>query len=83
MGEMKLFLVIYMMGKIGGTVGPLPNGLDACMGEALSLNQQAQAVMKSGITIKGDVLTPLEKERIASMSFSCEYHAIRPKNDYP
>ncbi len=80
---MKVFLVIYMLGKIGGTVGPLPYGMNECMAEALKLNQQAQNVIETGIGADGRKLTEDEMRKIKSMDFKCEYHAIRPENNYP
>lgn len=80
---MKLFMVIYMAGKIGGTVGPLGVGMEECMLQTVYLNQQAQTALQTGLSIKGDVLTDDEKKRIASISFTCEYHMERPVNNYP
>lgn len=80
---MKLFMVIYMASKIGGTVGPLEAGMEECMRQALYLNQQAHTALQTGMSVTGKVLTDTEKERIASMRFACEYHVTRPKNDYP
>lgn len=80
---MKLFLLIYMSGKLGGTIGPLPYGMDECMRNALALQQQAHTAAVTGKGARGNILTQKEIKRIGSMEFKCEYHDKRPKNDYP
>lgn len=89
---MKVFLVIYMMGKIGGTVGPLPShttnsqhpesAMENCLAHALELNRQAHHVASTGIGEGGRKLTEEELRNISSLQFKCEYHVQRPKNQY-
>jgi hypothetical protein len=67
----KLFMVIYIVGKIGGTVGPLPYGIDECEIRA--------ADMLAGLD--KTVVTP-EGHRASDVEFKCEWHAQRPGNDY-
>lgn len=67
---MKLWMVIYIAGKIGGTVGPLPYDYDACVARSQSLYNDANKL----------VTTP-QGYTAADVRFECELHAERPKND--
>lgn len=90
---LKVFLVIYMAGKIGGTVGPLPSrttasspvpsAMEHCLAEALELNRRAHQAVSTGVGADGRKLTEEEMENISSLQFKCEYHVNRPKNEYP
>lgn len=79
---MKLFLVIYMAGKIGGTVGPLPSTMDACMSHALEYQRQASIAVSTGKDVNGKPIPADQLERIKTLEFRCEYSAKRPKNEY-
>ena len=87
---MKLFLVIYIAGKIGGTVGPLPTpenpsigaAMDACMSHALEYQRQASIAVSTGKDVNGKPIPADQLERIKTLEFRCEYSAKRPKNEY-
>lgn len=67
---MNLFFVIYVAGVLGGTVGPLPYGMEEC--------QRRAAEMWSGF--KPGVLTPEGLTR-DDVVFKCEFHDQRPSNE--
>lgn len=64
---MNLFLVIYIAGLVGGTVGPLPYGVEECRGRAADLWSE----------LKPGVLTPEGFTR-DDVAFKCEFHDQRP-----
>lgn len=66
----KLYIVIYIAGQIGGTVGPLPYGIDECR-----LRAAAQYA-----TMDPKVVTP-EGITARDVMFACEFHIIRPQNE--
>ena len=65
---MKLFIVIYLAGRIGGTVGPHPYDYEECVDRAAW--QQTQCVEN-----------PASPYGCAEISFTCEWHMDRPAND--
>ncbi len=67
---MKLFFIIYVLGKVVGTVGPLPYSLEECKSRAV----EAKAVMKTDATPKG--------VKLADVTFACELHDTRPAIEY-
>ena len=67
---MSLFLVIYILGKVGGTVGPLPYGADECKTRAAEMVAEARD-------------NPASKIRLADVRIVCEFHAVRPANTFP
>ena len=67
---MKLWMVIYIAGHIGGTVGPRPYGLSEC-------KERAVAEEKS---MNPNVTTP-QGYSAADVKFVCEFHEARPEND--
>lgn len=67
---MKLYIVIYIAGLIGGTVGPLPYGIAECESRATELNALPRP----------NVVTP-QGYTAADVLFACEWHATRPEND--
>lgn len=66
---MKLYMVIYIAGLIGGTAGPLPYGEDEC-------HARADAMLVG----TNDVETPQGYSR-KDIRFACEWHNRRPDND--
>ena len=70
---MQLFMVIYITGLIGGTVGPLPYGFDECEARAAAATreaaQQVSVVTPSGVTGR-------------DVRLACEYHSVRPANTF-
>lgn len=66
---MKLYIVIYMAGLIGGTVGPLPYDEAECRRRIDALTAQ----------IDPTITTP-EGFSSKNVRFACEWHAVRPNN---
>jgi hypothetical protein len=64
---MKLFVIIYIAGQIGATVGPVPYGMDECRVRAAEMYD----------TIDPNVRTP-EGVMKHDVRFECEMHAERP-----
>ena len=67
---MSLWFVIYIAGKVGGSVGPLPYDFAECQSRAVDMYRQ----------LKPDVVTP-EGLTEADVRFACEYHDARPINE--
>lgn len=67
---MKLYMIIYVAGLIGGTVGPLPYGMDEC--------ERRVGGMKDGAD--RSVISP-EGYTADDIHFVCEWHTVRPGND--
>ncbi len=67
---MNLFIVIYIAGQIGGTVGPLPYGMEEC---------QLRAATQWS---KGDpnIVTP-QGYTMQDIRLTCGWHEVRPGND--
>lgn len=66
---MKLYIVVYIAGLIGGTVGPLPYGPDEC----------ARRVAEQHAALNRDLTTP-QGFTWRDIRFECEWHAVRPDN---
>lgn len=66
----KLYIVIYLAGHIGGTVGPLPYGFEEC--DRRAAEQMA--------TADPSVVTP-QGYRASDVKLVCEWHETRPGND--
>jgi hypothetical protein len=65
-----LWMVIYFMGQIGGTVGPLPYDIDVCRERAVEIMAKAN-----------DVVTPSGHSK-KDVKFVCEFHNERPVINY-
>jgi hypothetical protein len=68
---MKLFLIIYIAGKIGGVAGPLPYDMAECQRRAASMWSE----------LRPGVRTPMGYTR-DDVKFSCEMHDTRPKINF-
>lgn len=68
---MKIFMIIYIAGKIGMTIGPLPYGLEECIVRAADIMAQAnpQVITPEGYTSK-------------DVSIECELHFERPALEF-
>lgn len=64
----SLYVVIYVYGLIGGTIGPLPYDEQECFKRVAKLEQTA--IEKS------------QDRTIDHIKFRCEFHTSRPKNQY-
>jgi len=67
---MNLYIVIYIAGLIGGTVGPLPYGLKECQ----------QRAVETLAEVDPNVVTP-QGYRGSDVKMVCEWHDVRPGND--
>ena len=64
----KLWIVIYLVGEIAGTVGPLPYAIDECEKRAVTTqNQFDPLVLLQEGYLPGD------------LQFKCEWHIVRPQ----
>lgn len=76
---MKLFLVIYSAAHIGGTIGPLPYGMDGCERHRDEMRRNLEAFLADGIDRKTGLAASQEQiERAKALRFECEYHNARP-----
>jgi hypothetical protein len=79
---MKLFLVVYILGNVAATVGPLPTygdsvaAMDSCKRVAASDMTSARKAFAMGkrAYLKGELITP------ADIKMKCEFHKTRPVN---
>lgn len=78
---MKLFLIIYAAGKIGGVVGPLPYDLAECQVRADEMTAKTEMIIKTGRSTNGEneVVSPKDLELIKTMKFKCEYRDQKPE----
>lgn len=67
---MKLFMVLYIAGPIGGTIGPLPYGMVECQQRAADLLAEGNS---DAVTLHGFTQRYVD--------FACEWHEDRPPND--
>lgn len=74
---MKLFLVIYAAGHIGGWIGPLPQ--DVCSDAVADLRAKQVQVLASGIAVSGAPMLPDQMARLKTMTFACELRQEPPK----
>lgn len=81
---MKLFMILYVMGKISGVAGPLPYDIYDCQILAVSNMLQFQLLY----TIKGeeyfnDPENFINGKRLTRNGYflKCEYHDKRPEID--
>ena len=70
MSELKLFLLIWVNGYIGGVAGPLPYDEAECLRRAADFQARADAVGPN-------------TEGYAELEFRCEWHAERPEMNLP
>lgn len=66
---MKLWLIVYVAGQIGMTVGPLPYGMDECLSRADDKLAEIHEESKGNTT----------KETVAAtITIKCEWNELRP-----
>ena len=70
---MNLFLIIYTAtGAIGGTIGPLPNGMEAC------LSERQRIVDSIAVVLDVKPMPDKMRDEFSRVVFSCEYRSERP-----
>lgn len=66
---MKLWLIVYVAGQIGMTVGPLPYGMDECLVRADDKLAEIHDESRGNVT----------KETVAAtITIKCEWSELRP-----
>lgn len=75
---MKLFLILYAAGKIGGIAGPLPYDLAECQKRAAALNNDFAQAVARGATDEGVQIPEKDMKVLRTMRAACEYRATRP-----
>jgi hypothetical protein len=76
---MKLFLIIYAAGQIGGVAGPLPYDMAECEARRDEMRANQAQFFKDGINREtGKKATPEEMEGIKHLSFECEMRDEKP-----
>lgn len=77
---MKLFLIIYTSGQIGGSVGPLPYDMAECEIRRDELRVMNAAFISEGIDRSTGKAAPTKNIEIAkTLRFECEFRQERPK----
>lgn len=79
---MKLFLILYTLGHVGGVAGPLPYDMAECENRIKPMNEDVKQVIATGRSTNGknEVVEGKDMEVFKTMHFVCEY---RPDNDRP
>lgn len=77
---MKLFLILFVAGKISGTWGPLPYGLDECEARAEAMRADVATIIETGRSTNGaNEAVPADRiENLKTWRISCEHRADRP-----
>lgn len=85
----KLYMVVYSGDKIGGSIGPLPYGMEECeRRRSETLKMKADALQRGTHFETGKPLTEEERAKISKMDFKCMFSKERPaielelKSDY-
>ena len=74
-----LWLIIYTAGTIGGFAGPVPYDMDECIKRRDDMRVTQEQGLAAGINIQtGEPMTDDERAGVASLSFECEYRAVKP-----
>lgn len=77
---MKLWLVVYAAGQLGGSWGPLPYGMEECQARAAELRQMQVDTLERGTSDEtGEPLTDEQRASVADMTVDCEWHETRPE----
>lgn len=76
---MKLFLVLYAAGSLGGFQGPLPFGIEQCQAEARDFNSRVVVTIAMKEDGEGNPIPPEKLEKLKSLRAVCEYRAEMPK----
>jgi hypothetical protein len=75
----KLYIVIYVIGKIGGTVGPLPYDITECEHRVVELLKD----IKPTRPLDESEQLGVDEIKPSDLRVVCEYHDIRPQNEFP
>lgn len=77
---MKLFLIIYSAGQIGGVAGPLPYDMKECEYRRDEFRSKQQELFDTKFSkALNRPATEEEIEKTKDMKFECEYRETRPK----
>lgn len=81
---MKIWFVIFVAGKIGGTVGPVPYDMAECQSRADAENRKLQVALADGTDMAGRPISTATKEYALAtkMQFGCMEAEQRPTNTY-
>lgn len=64
----KLYILIYLAGKLVGTIGPLPYGMDECH----------ERIAEKMATVNSDEFKR-RAARESDLNLRCEFHETRPR----
>lgn len=80
---MKLFIVIYFGSLIGGSVGPLPYGMEECADRVAQKHATMERQLALGVNaVTGAPFTPEQIETANSLRFVCEWRDGHPPQTY-
>ena len=76
---MKLYIVIYLLGKVSGVVGPVPYGMGECHKRLEPIKAQWSRAAETGYSEEQKrPLTADEWSTLKTMEFKCEEHMLKP-----
>lgn len=75
---MKLWIIIYVAGQIGGSVGPVPYDVAECNSRAASYKQQIDKAIAEGKTPDGKPIPADQMSKLRLIHIACEYRDERP-----
>lgn len=76
---MKLFLIIYAAGHIGGFAGPLPYDMGECVARRDEMREDQRQFLSDGISREtGKKATAEEINGVRALRFECEMRDTNP-----
>ena len=76
---MSLWIVIYSASVVGGSIGPLPYGMEECQTKNAPMEAARMQAIETGYSeAQGRNLSADEINQLEELSSRCEYHETRP-----
>ncbi|QQM29310.1 hypothetical protein JET14_13340 [Martelella lutilitoris] len=76
---MSLWVVIYSASVVGGSIGPLPYGMEECIAKNAPMEAARMQAIETGYSEAEDRwLDAGEIKKLEALSSRCEYHETRP-----
>lgn len=75
---MKLWLVLYAAGQVGGTWGPLPYDMNRCIEVREERRADLQKWIDTKTSDKGEAIPEKMLDNLKTWRFECERHNDRP-----
>lgn len=75
---MKLWLVLYAAGQVGGTWGPLPYDMDRCIEVRDERQAAIQLMVYTGVGENGSPIPAETIDKLKTWRLECEQRHARP-----